>query len=111
MEAISIILDVLISGALVPILKKVIDMSREMHAANERNKEFEMSMQRAEIIHAFQRHVEDGKPMSLEEAAHLDACYEAYHANGGNSTGTLLYKRTKENARIVTKLEGADDEE
>ena len=105
LEILSIALDVLITVVVVPLLKKVIDLSRDMHDADKRNREFEMSMQWSEIVRAFQRHVEDGKPISLEEMEHLDKCYEAYHANGGNSTGTLLYERVKANARIVTKVE------
>lgn len=105
MEILSIVLDFLISAVVIPLLKKVIDLSKAMHEADARNKAFEMSMQQSEIIHAFQRHVEDGKPMSLEEMKHLDASYKAYHANGGNDVGTLLYERTKQYARIVTKVD------
>lgn len=105
LEILSIALDVLITVVVIPLLRKVIDLSKAMHAADKRNRDFEMSMQWAEIVRAFQRHVEDGKPMTLEEMAHLDACYEAYHANGGNSTGTMLYERIKEHAKIVTKID------
>ena len=112
MEIISLILDAIITAAVAFIFKRLgalagsLDESRKAAAeADKRNREFEMSMQQSEIIHAFQRYVEDGKPMSLEEATHLDKCYEAYHANGGNSVGTLLYERTKQYAKIVTKID------
>jgi len=108
MELLSIALDVLITAVVIPLLKKVLDLSNAMRVADKRNREFEMSMQWAEIVRAFQRHVEDGKPISLEEMEHLDKCYEAYHANGGNSTGTLLYERVKAHARIVTKVDETD---
>ena len=39
------------------------------------------------------------------EMEHLEACYGAYHANGGNGTGTLMYERIKKCAVIVTKVE------
>lgn len=115
MEVLSIVLDAIITAAVAFIFKRIdalsesIEMQRKEAAlADRRNREFEMSMQQSEIIHAFQRHVEDGKPMSFEEMKHLDASYRAYHANGGNDVGTLLYERTKEFAKIVTKVEETD---
>ena len=108
MEVLSIAMDAIITCVIGVLVKKVVDLAKGMREADDRNRAFEVSMQRAEIIHAFQRHVEDGNPMSLEEAAHLDACYQAYHAAGGNNVGTLLYEKIKENAKIVTKID-ADD--
>ena len=108
MELLSIALDVLITAVVIPLLKKVVELSNAMREADKRNREFEMSMQWAEIVRAFQRHVEDGKPISLEEMEHLDKCYEAYHASGGNSTGTLLYERIKTHAKIITKVDAEE---
>lgn len=71
---------------------------------NEANKVFMRSMQRAQITHAFQRHVEDGHPITIEEMEHLDACYRAYHEHGGNGTGTLMWERIHEHAKLVTHI-------
>jgi len=74
-------------------------------AINKANKDFIHSQQRAEIMRAFQRHVEDGKPITPEEMEHLDKCYEAYHKDGCNGTGTFMYERTKQYAVLVTRAE------
>ena len=116
MEILNLILDAIIAAAVAFIFNRIGKLAEavaesrvEAAKADKRNREFEMSMQQAEIIHAYQRHVEDEKPMSIEEAAHLDKCYEAYHANGGNSVGTLLYERTKQYAKIVTKVDAVSE--
>lgn len=75
----------------------------EQREANRRNTESIRSMQRAELLRMFQRVVEDGHPVTVEELEHLEACYKAYHANGGNGTGTLMYERIREYAVIKTK--------
>lgn len=87
-------------GMLVGFIKK-------QSAVNKVNKEFMHSQQRAEIMRAFQRHVEDGKPITLEEMEHLDKCYEAYHSDGCNGAGTFMYERVKRHAVLVTRV---DDE-
>lgn len=62
------------------------------------------SQQRAEIVRYFRIVVENGDPITMEEMEHLDACYNAYHANGGNGTGTLMYEKIKEHVHLVTKF-------
>ena len=79
---------------------------KEQREVNERNKQFERSMQRAEIMRYFRIVVEQGNPVGPEELNHLEACYDAYHANGGNGTGTLMYNRIMEHVKIVTQMGG-----
>ena len=91
-------------GALWSYLAKFVKEQRE---ANSRNAESLKSMQRAELTRYFRMVIEERKPVSVEEMQHLEKCYEAYRANGGDGTGALMYERIRENAVIVTKV---DDE-
>ena len=45
MELLSIALDILITAVVIPLLKKVVELSNAMREADKRNREFEMSMQ------------------------------------------------------------------
>ena len=75
---------------------------KEQRAENKRNAEFRHSMELAEITRMFQRAVEDKKPITFE---HLDATYKAYHGDGCNGAGTLMYERIREFAKVVTKVD------
>lgn len=97
-----------IGAALVALFRKLNRFMAEQREANRRNAESIRSMQRAELLRMFQRCVEDGKPITVEELEHVDSCYQAYHSNGGNGTGTWLYERIRENAFVVTKAERQD---
>lgn len=101
----SVISDV-ISGvtlaALLGVAAVVRGIAREQRESIKATREFERSMQRAEINRYFRIVVEQGLPVSPEELTHLESCYEAYHAHGGNGTGTLMYERIREHARIET---------
>lgn len=100
-NVVNVILGLMI-GALWAYLARFVKEQRE---ANKRNSMSIRSMQRSELTRYFRMVVEDKKPISVEEMSHIEACYEAYHANGGNGTGTLMYERIKECAYIVTKIE------
>lgn len=89
-------------GALWNYLAKFV---REQREANFRNAESIKSMQRAELTRYFRMVVEERKPVSVEEMEHLEKCYEAYRANGGDGTGALMYERIQKCAVIVTKVE------
>lgn len=78
---------------------------KKQNVVNSVNKAFQRSQQRAEIMRAFQRHVEDGHPMTPDELAHLEDCYKAYHESGGNGTGTFMYDRIKRYAVLITRVE------
>src|SRR5574344_1124235 len=71
--------------------------------------EFRRSMQRAEIIRYFRIVVEQGKPISTEELSHLNSCYDSYHNDGGNGTGTVMYNKIIDNVKIVTII-GEDED-
>ena len=77
---------------------------KEQRTANSLNRDSIRSIQRAEIIRYFRLVVEEQQPVSTEEMEHIEACYNAYHNSGGNGTGTLMYEKIRENARIVTKI-------
>lgn len=46
---------------------------------------------RGEITRAYQRHIIDGRPMTLECRRQLDEFWHAYHDLGGNGTGKSMY--------------------
>jgi len=92
-------------AALVGLWKMLRSFIREQREANKRNADSIHSMQRAEITRMFQRVVEDGKPVTVEEMEHLDALYAAYHGDGQNGVGTLMYERIKERAIIKTRTD------
>ena len=81
---------------------------REQRGVNEANAAFQRSMQRAEIMRYFRIVVEQGNPISPEELTHLESCYKAYHDNGGNGVGTLMYERICEHARLVTQVKSEE---
>lgn len=63
----------------------------------------------AELTEIYQRHVGMGIPISLrtqEEAGHL---YRAYHALGGNGTGTKMYEKIMALTAYVDHGGGDDD--
>lgn len=47
---------------------------------------------RGEITRAYQRHIIDGKPMTLECRRQLDEIWVAYSGLGGNGTGKTMYE-------------------
>ena len=75
---------------------------KEQRKVNETNKMFIRSMQRAEIVRYFRIVVEQGNPITPTEMEHITSCYEAYHENGGNGTGTLMFNRISEYVRLMT---------
>jgi len=102
------ILASVLSAVVLAILKKVSDslsgFIAEQKAQNKRNNEFQRSMQRAELNRYFRIVVEQGNPVSPEELSHVTSCYNAYHENGGNGVGTIMYERICEYAKLVTEV-------
>ena len=49
--------------------------------------------------------VEQGNPITVEEMQHLESCYNAYHADGNNGVGTILYEKIRDHAIIKTGAE------
>lgn len=63
------------------------------HGKNKAMREGVRSLLRAEIIRAYEKYTERGYcPIYAREP--LTKVYEAYHAMGGNGTGTDFYKKT-----------------
>lgn len=89
-------------GAIWRMLSKFIAEQRKV---NETNARFQESMQQAEIMRYFRIVVEQGHPLSPEELGHLEATYAAYHAQGFNGVGTVMYERIIKNVKIVTTIE------
>jgi len=92
-------------ASLLFIIRLLRNFIKEQRTVNERNKEFEKSMQRAEINRYFRIVVEQGHSVSPEELSHLEASFNAYTAAGGNGTGKLMYERILEHAHIVTTVD------
>lgn len=90
-------------AALVGLWKMLRSFIHEQREANKRSADSIHSMQRAEITRMFQRVVEDGKPVSVEEMDHLNALYKAYSGDGCDGVGELMYKRIKDQVIIKTK--------
>lgn len=85
-------------------------LAKEQREESERlASEFRRSMQRAEIIRFFRIVVEQGKPITTEELSHLESCYESYHNDGGNGTGTVMYNKIQEHVKLVTSIEGGTE--
>lgn len=63
----------------------------------------------AELLEIYQEHVVEGAAISLstqEEAGHI---YQAYHALGGNGTGTYMYQKIMALTAYVDHGGGDDD--
>lgn len=82
----------------------LVKFAREQREVNKANVLAQRSMQRDVIYRYFHKSVELGQPLTPEEYKHVTDCASAYQANGGNGTGTLMYERIREHARIETGL-------
>jgi len=92
-------------AAIVALWRMMRKFVREQREENKRNAEFRHSQELAEITRMFQRAVEDGKPVTHEELSHLEATYAAYHGDGCNGVGTMMYERIKEHAVLKTRAD------
>ena len=80
-------------------MRKFFDEQREVNKANALANR---SMQRDVLFRYFRIVVEQGNPITPEEYEHIERCYTAYHRNGGNGTGTLMFEKIKQHAIIDT---------
>lgn len=83
-------------GWLVPTVLAAIAgyMGGKVKHLSARDKAIERGMRvllRGEITRAYQRHIIDGKPMTLECRRQLDEIWLAYNGLGGNGTGKTMY--------------------
>lgn len=74
----------------------------EQREANRANSLASRSMQRDVLYRYFRVIVEDGGHVTPEEWSHVEECYVAYHANGGNGAGTLMFEKMRACVQIDT---------
>ena len=55
---------------------------------------------RADLVDMHRRYVVDGVPCPVSEKDRMDETYHAYHALGGNGTGTVLWQQVMEEAKV-----------
>ena len=91
----------LITSGTAAYLGKFVHEQREVNKANVLA---QRSMQRDVIYRYFHKAVELGQPLTPEEFKHVNDCANAYNANGGNGTGTVMWDRIREHARIETGM-------
>ena len=107
--AMSIIADVLtcIIGALLLAQSRQLRAFRkEQREVNKSNALANRSLQRDVLYRYFHYVIERGEQITPEELEHVTRCYEAYHANGGNGAGTLMYERIMRHVKLDTGREG-----
>lgn len=102
LEIISIILSAAIGGVVTWLGKTLSTFVKEQRQVNHANMLANRSMQR-DVLYRYYRHVvEQGLSITPEEFSHIKNCYEAYHENGGNGTGTHMWNKIQECAVIDT---------
>ena len=89
----------LITSGTAAYLAKFVHEQREVNKANA---QAQRSMQRDVIYRYFHKAVELRQPLTPEEYKHVNDCANAYRANGGNGTGTVMWERIREHAIIET---------
>lgn len=77
---------------------------KEQKATNEANRKANRAMQKSMLLQAFHRVVELGEPLTDDEFQVAKDCYEAYHANGGNGTGTVMWESVEKCVEITTGI-------
>lgn len=94
-----------IGSALLALFRMMSRFIKEQRRVNESTRMANRSMQRDVLYRYFRIVVEDGQRITPEEYNHIKECYSAYHANGGNGAGTLMFKKISDNAVIDTGRE------
>lgn len=87
----------------------LVRFAHEQREVNKANVLAQRSMQRDVIYRYFHKAVELQQPLTPEEYKHVNDCASAYQANGGNGTGTVMWERIREYARIETGRTDIDD--
>lgn len=77
----------------------------EQRKVNAANALANRSMQRDVLYRYFAKVVERGEHVTPDEYRHVADCYEAYHSNGGNGAGSLMWERIQETVQIDTGRE------
>lgn len=55
---------------------------------------------RSDLVNMHRRYVVEGRPCPVPEKDRADETYKAYHALGGNGTGTVLWQQIMEEAKV-----------
>ncbi len=75
---------------------KELKAQRQTQAQDDRQKAMEQGMRalmKGELVAIHERFVQAGRPMPVEIKDEADQVYDAYHALGGNGTGTELHRQ------------------
>lgn len=102
LELISIIMNAVIGGIVAGLFASFKSFTKEQREVNKANTEANRSMQRDVLYRYFHKAVELQEPLTPEEFKHVSDCYNAYNANGGNGTGTVMWDKIREFAQINT---------
>ena len=66
-----------------------------------------LAIMRSNIMDSYERYVIHGAPLTVARRECIDKEHEAYHLNGGNSTGDLMYEAI---CQIPTHIVGEDED-
>lgn len=102
LEIIEIALTGVLTAVTAWLVRSFTTFAREQREANRANALANRSMQRDVLYRYFRTVVEEQKHITPEEFSHVEECYTAYHANGGNGAGTLMFEKIRELAVIDT---------
>ena len=102
LEIISITLNAIIGAIVAGLFASFKSFTKEQREVNRANAEANRSMQRDVLYRYFHKSVEMGEPLTPEEFKHVTDCANAYQLNGGNGTGSIMWERIREHAKITT---------
>lgn len=102
LEVVEIVLTAIIGAVVSWTAGSLVKFRTEQREANKANALANRSMQRDVLYRYFHIIVEEGKAITPEEWAHVEECYNAYHVNGGNGTGTLMFEKMKDCVKLDT---------
>lgn len=99
-SALNTLLTVIVTGAVtwcVSTVRGIAKRSAEDRARDEARQEARdagtLALLHIKLMDAYEAYVLDGRPLSYDRRQDIDRLYGAYHALGGNGTGTDIYRR------------------
>ena len=105
LEIVNVILTSAIGAVVSWTAHSLINFRHEQTIANRATEMANRSMQRDVLYRYYRLVVEQGIHITPEEYSHVQECYEAYYANGGNSSETVMtvmFKKIRDLAVIET---------
>ena len=102
MSIVADVLSCLVGAAVLYMIRQLHEFRDEQREVNQASQLANRSMERDVLYRYFHYVVERGEGITPEELEHVTRCYEAYHANGGNGAGTLMYERIMKHVRLET---------